>query len=114
MGGDSIAVRQSTAIISRSFWQTTGRIFTAARYGLTNDCWRFTAASCARLFGDVFGAEQVSVRSQGHVLAAIAFLAGMDYEKLPSRKLDARDQYCPVTIAVAAVKRLNDQRVGCV
>lgn len=40
------------------------------RYGLTDDYWRFTAASGAALFSGIFGAERVAVRPYGNVLTA--------------------------------------------
>jgi SAM-dependent methyltransferase len=76
----------------------------APRYGLKTDYWRFTVASCSALFGEVFGAEQVAVRSYGNVLAAIAFLTGMAYEELSRRELEAHDEHFPVIIAIRAVK----------
>ncbi len=76
-----------------------------AKSGIDTDYWRFTVASCARLFGDVFGPEQVSVVSYGNVLAAIAFLAGMAAEELAEHELEANDPYYPMLIGVRAVKR---------
>jgi SAM-dependent methyltransferase len=72
--------------------------------GLEGDYWRFTPASCARLFGDVFGAGQVTVRPYGNVLTAMAFLNGMAYQELARRELETHDPYFPVVIAVRAVK----------
>lgn len=69
------------------------------------DYWRFTTASCSTLFGEVFGAEQVSVRSYGNVLTGVAFLTGMACEELTRRELDTHDPYFPVIIAVRAIKR---------
>jgi hypothetical protein len=68
------------------------------------DYWRFTPASAARLFGEVFGPERVSVRAYGNVLAAVAFLEGMACEELRRRELDACDERFPVVVAVRAVK----------
>jgi SAM-dependent methyltransferase len=69
-----------------------------------NDYWRFTPASAAALFGEVFGPERISVHSYGNVLTAIAFLAGMAREELSPRELDVRDEHFPVVVAVRAVK----------
>ena len=74
------------------------------RYGLTTDYWRFTPASCARLFGDVFGPEHVTVSTHGNVLAAVAFLRGAAVEELPRRKLDEHDPYFPILATVRAVR----------
>jgi SAM-dependent methyltransferase len=76
----------------------------APRYGLKNDYWRFTAAACSALFGAIFGETQVDVHSYGNVLTATAFLAGMAYEELSQRELEATDPYFPVIITVRAVK----------
>lgn len=69
------------------------------------DYWRFTPASCARLFGDVFGADQVTITAYGNVLSAVAFLEGMACEELSKRELDAIDERYPVLLAVRAVKK---------
>jgi SAM-dependent methyltransferase len=72
--------------------------------GLQWDYWRFTGASCRRLFGDVFGEDQVSVRTWGNVLAGVAFLRGTAYQEIPRRKLDTHDPYFPILVTVRAVK----------
>lgn len=77
----------------------------APRYGLERDYWRFTPASCARLFGGAFGSERVTVRSYGNVRTGTAFLLGMAREELSRRELDAHDPYFPLILAVRAVKR---------
>jgi SAM-dependent methyltransferase len=74
------------------------------RYGLGQEHWRYTPASCQRLFGDVFGDDNVEVKSYGNVLAGIAALAGLAAEELSPRELDHCDPYFPVLIAVRAVK----------
>jgi|SRR5579884_2301908 SAM-dependent methyltransferase len=68
------------------------------------DFWRFTAASCQRLWQEAFGPDNVSVHSYGNVLTGIGFLAGMACEELSRRELDATDEYFPLIIAVRAVK----------
>ena len=68
------------------------------------DYWRFTVDSCAALFGEVFGREQIEVRTYGNVLTAIAFLTGIAHEELSARELDSADPAYPVIIAVRAVK----------
>ena len=74
------------------------------RYGLEQDYWRFTAASCAWLFGQVFGREHIDVRTHGNVLVALAFVAGLAYEELSPRELAANDPYFPIVVTVRAVK----------
>lgn len=68
------------------------------------DYWRFTPEVCTRLFGDIFGREQVVVRGHGNVLACIAFLAGMAQEELRTSELDADDPLFPLVVTVRAVK----------
>lgn len=73
--------------------------------GLTGEYWRFTPAGCRRLFGQVFGDDQVTVASYGNVLTSVAFLMGMAQEELRPRELNANDPYFPVIVTVRAVKR---------
>ena len=75
------------------------------RYGLETEYWRFTAASCRRLFGDVFGASNVEVRTYGNVLVDMAFLQGAALEEIPRVKLDVDDPYFPLVVTVRAVRR---------
>jgi SAM-dependent methyltransferase len=72
--------------------------------GVDGDFWRFTTASCARLFGDVFGAR-VDVSSFGNVLVSVAFLLGMAREELSMRELSDVDPYFPAVIAIRAEKQ---------
>ncbi len=74
------------------------------RHLLHTDHWRFTTASCAALFGEAFGPEQVTVRAYGNVLAGIGFLAGLAHEELTARELDVQDDFFPLVITVRAVK----------
>jgi len=72
------------------------------------DYWRFTPASCARLFGEYFGSENVTVTSQGNVLVCIAFLLGLAYDELSKSELDLRDDNFPLLVTVRAVKQHGD------
>jgi SAM-dependent methyltransferase len=72
--------------------------------GIDWDYWRFTSASCRRLFGDVFGPDHVDVRTWGNVLAGVAFLRGTAFEEIPRHKLDVHDPYFPLLVTVRAVK----------
>lgn len=72
--------------------------------GVDGDFWRFTAASCRRLFGSVFGADQVQVRAYGNVLAAIGFLTGLARDDLSDAELDIDDELFPVLVGVQGVK----------
>ena len=77
----------------------------AHRDGLEWDYWRFTAASCRRLFGEAFGDDNVTVRTHGNVLASVAYLRGLALEEIPRHKLDVDDPYFPLLVTVRAVKR---------
>jgi SAM-dependent methyltransferase len=68
------------------------------------DYWRFTPASCARLFADTFGAEHITITVYGNVLSAVAFLEGMACEEFSKRDLDVFDKRFPVILAIRAVK----------
>ena len=69
------------------------------------DYWRLTDASARRLFGGVFGPENVQVVTFGNVLAACAFLQGLAAHELRRDELEYRDRDYQVTIGVRAVKR---------
>ena len=72
--------------------------------GLDGDFWRFTGASCQRLFDGVFGDGNVAVSVYGNVLAAIGFLTGLAREDLTDPELDEQDPYFPVIVGVRATK----------
>jgi SAM-dependent methyltransferase len=72
--------------------------------GVDGDFWRFTTASCHRLFGSVFGEERVQVRAYGNVLAAIGFLTGLAREDLSDPELDVEDERFPVIVAIRGIK----------
>lgn len=69
------------------------------------DYWRFTAAGCRLLFGQVFGAENITIRSYGNVLTGIASLEGLAYEELSERELQVEDYRYQLIVTVRAVKR---------
>lgn len=68
------------------------------------DYWRFTDASAQRLFGDVYGLQNVTVRTYGNVLVACAFLHGLAAHELKETELEYRDPDYQVLISVRAVK----------
>ena len=70
--------------------------------GKFEDFWRFTQASCERLFGARFA--EVEVVSYGNVLASTAFLRGLASDELRSRDLDVVDPDYATVIGVAARK----------
>ncbi len=71
------------------------------------DYWRFTSAAIRRLFGDVFGPEQVTVEAHGNVLAAISFLHGLSAHELTPDELDTLDPDYQLLITARAVKLLR-------
>jgi glycosyltransferase involved in cell wall biosynthesis/SAM-dependent methyltransferase len=66
--------------------------------------WSLTAGAATKLFGNVFGAENVRVESHGNVFAATAFLQGLAVEEVDVRKLAVQDARFPVIVAVRAFK----------
>lgn len=64
----------------------------------------FTSRSAQGLFGDVFGAPNVSVEPVGNVLAAAAFLYGLAAEDLAAADLAHRDRDFEVLLCVRAVR----------
>jgi GT2 family glycosyltransferase len=75
------------------------------QWGGENWFWSLTAASAARLFGDLFGADHVRVESHGNVFAATAFLQGLALEEVDRNKLQVHDACFPVIVTVRAQKR---------
>jgi SAM-dependent methyltransferase len=69
--------------------------------------WSFTTRSAERLFHEVFPAENVTVRSRGNVLAAVAFLHGVASGELRKRELDSHDPEFQLLISIRAVKALR-------
>jgi SAM-dependent methyltransferase len=74
------------------------------RRAFDSEYWRFTAASCSRLFGDVFAGGEVEARARGNVLTAVAFLIGMAAEELSTRELELHDPFFPIVVTVRATK----------
>lgn len=68
----------------------------------STDYWRFTPPACRRMFGEVFGAENITVRGYGNVLTATAFLMGIAAEELTRKELDTADQFFPILVGVRA------------
>lgn len=69
------------------------------------DYWRFTDASARRLFGHVFGDEQVTITTYGNVLVACAFLQGLAAEELKPKELNYHDPDYQLLITVRAEKK---------
>jgi SAM-dependent methyltransferase len=68
------------------------------------DWWRFTSASARRLFGDVYGAANVTVAAHGNALVAASFLYGMAAEELDPADLEHDDDEYELVVTVRAVR----------
>jgi SAM-dependent methyltransferase len=66
--------------------------------------WALTPLSAARLFGDVFGPENVEVTAHGNVLTSVAFLEGLAARELRREELDVHDPQFPMLITVKATR----------
>lgn len=66
--------------------------------------WGLTRGSGRRTFADVFGDDQVMVKSYGNVLSTVAFLHGLAQEELTKQELDFEDQDYQMLIGVCARK----------
>ncbi len=104
-------VRQAVATLHRIL--RPGGVLLATFPGITHTqdgewgahwCWNLTPVSGRRLFGDEFGASNITLEAHGNVLTAIAFLHGIASEELTAAELDARQPAFDVTIAVRAEK----------
>jgi len=67
--------------------------------------WRFSDFSARKLFGEVFGADNVTVEAYGNVLSACSFLYGISAEELKPGELDYKDPDYQLLITVRAVRR---------
>lgn len=65
--------------------------------------WRFTDESARRLFGVVFGVENVTIETHGNVLVACAYLQGFAAQELKPAELNYHDSDYQVLITVRAV-----------
>lgn len=66
--------------------------------------WSFTDDSLRRLFGDVFGPDQVEIVSHGNVLATVGFLHGLVVDDLRPRHLAVDDPAYPLILTVKATR----------
>ncbi len=67
------------------------------------DYWRISDRCAEMLFGDVFGAGNVSVTTYGNVLSACAFLHELASDELTTAEKDAHDPDIQLIVAVRAV-----------
>jgi SAM-dependent methyltransferase len=73
------------------------------------DYWRFTTLSAKKLFEEVFPPNNVTIKSYGNVLAAIAFLHGLASNELKPRELEFQDQDYQLIICVRAIKPVTNK-----
>lgn len=85
---------------------TVAGICQISRYDMDKwgDYWRFTDLSIRRLFGEVFGIENIKVGFYGNVLASVSFLHGLASEELTKEELLVKDQDYQILITVVAKK----------
>ena len=69
------------------------------------DLWRFTKVSCEKLFHDVFGADELTIRAYGNVLTGTAALYGIAAEELSNHELDTCSDAYPLIVAIRVKKR---------
>jgi SAM-dependent methyltransferase len=72
--------------------------------GEWGEYWHLTSQAARRLFGEVFGAENVAVGAHGNVLAATALLYGLASKEVRGEELDFQDPDYEVLVTVRAVK----------
>jgi SAM-dependent methyltransferase len=77
-----------------------------ARDGLNrwSDHWRITATGASRLFGDIFGEENVAVGTMGNLSTAVAFLQGKTVEDLSASEMQFKDPDYQLVITIRARK----------
>ena len=64
--------------------------------------WSLTRQSVTRMFGAIFGPENIDVFAYGNVYSATAFLHGLAVEEVKSGWVDRHDPAYPVIVAVRA------------
>ncbi|MHB1688185.1 MAG: methyltransferase domain-containing protein [Ignavibacteriaceae bacterium] len=70
------------------------------------DYWRFTSLSAEKLFSEAFGKKNISIKTYGNVLSAIALLEGLSVGELTKDELEFIDPDYQLIIAVVAQKKL--------
>lgn len=74
-------------------------------WGVRGWFWMITPAAMHRLFGPVFGEDQIAIEAHGNVYAATTYLQGLVVEELDTAKLDADDARAyPVIVTLRARK----------
>ena len=73
----------------------------------TSDYWRFTQASCERLFRERFGPQDLIISSFGNALSCSAFISGMSVEEFSRSELDPVDSFFPMILTIRAQRKIN-------
>jgi SAM-dependent methyltransferase len=68
------------------------------------DYWRITPSAADRLFGDVFGTENVEVEAHGNAVLGASFLMGVAVQEVPARQLRRHDPRFPVLVTIRATR----------
>jgi len=68
--------------------------------------WRFSDISAKKLFGNIFGMNNVTTESYGNVLSACSFLYGISREELKYEELNFKDPDYQLLISIRAVKKI--------
>jgi SAM-dependent methyltransferase len=76
----------------------------APDYGIEKDYWRFHPGTCEKLFGSIFGQENITIQGYGNNFVDISFLQGIAYEEISKKQLDYYDPLFPLLVTVRAVK----------
>ena len=69
-----------------------------------SDFWRITPAGAGRLYGVVFGPENVDVAGHGNAVIGAAFFMGVAAEEVGSRQLHRHDPLYPILVTIRATK----------
>ena len=67
-------------------------------------CWTFTERSLKAMLAERFGKNNVDVRSDGNVFAAICFLTGLALAEVGTERLESKDDRYPVMVFAHARK----------
>jgi hypothetical protein len=86
---------------------TVSGISQISRYDMDRwgDNWRFTDLSIKKAFEEIFGKDNVEVKTYGNVLTAIAFLHEISAEELSYDELFYKDPDYQIIIGIKAVKK---------
>ncbi len=66
--------------------------------------WHFTSQSSQRLFGDIFGPNNIQVQTYGNILSTIASLHGLAATEIDPVELDHNDPDYELLVMVRAIK----------